>query len=284
MAWLTDDTDHITVLVNPNLDGTANVQSHGYWDLGVTLGAGGIVAAMDGYLASRKTFGSYRWRYDPNAGPPKGIAQVIKSVVSFNLKPAAFQQHLWDNLDASGPVEFSAQLERDTTIERSLTWETKLSISDAFTASCELAGGGIKAGASNTVTVSAEVGKTTSSSTTLHIGADDAVTATLQAGQADLVVLTALSGSIDVATTIQTGWSGHWLWQYEGGQWQTMNAQTLEDHGLARPLDPHGTHSGIVTMTASFGAAGRVDQKVESLPDTSQKSIDEAVQRALGQT
>lgn len=281
-----DASDGIRIDAVPGLDqDTTHVAQSGSHDLGITLDGGAVVAAMDHWLAAQKDWKPYEWQWDPNTGPPRGVARPIKTTVHTDLAPEALADHLWDNTDAEAKTHFEIALERTVTLTTETSWETKLTVGDSFTANVELSGGPVKAGASNTISVQAEIGKTSTKTESVSLGVSDAASADLDPGQAELVVLTALAGSIILVTQIQTAWEGHWLWRHRnaGEAWRKFDADTVQDHGLARPWDHGGTHWGLTTLTTKFGCAGQVDQKVEALPDTSEASIAAARKKALSE-
>ena len=271
----------ITVSVVPSLaPGGAVVRSEGWWDLNMKLGPGGIVGAFDAWLAAHGMFDKYQWRYT-SAGRPRGVARCIHVDTNPNVKPEALSNHLWDNLAGATTTHYSTALQRTVTQETSSSWETKLSISDTYTAEVGIEGGPLKAGAQNSVTVAAELGHSTSNTKSVTLGTTDEVSTDLPPGKADVVVLVAYVGTFDVVTTIQTAWEGSVEWSYDGGSWQKMDMQTLMDHGLARPCDPKGQHSGIAKVTTRFGVAGEVDQKVVAVQDTAPSSVTTAIQGAV---
>lgn len=274
----------ISIEITPGLtQDTTHVQHSGEQPLGITLGAGGVVAAMDEWLSQHKDFEPYEWRWDPNIGALPGVAKPISTHTELNLQPEAFGDRIWDNSKAAAPTKFSVSLHKDVTLTTETSWSTKLTIGDSFTANVGVSGGPIKAGASNTVSVQAEVGKTTSKTTTVTLGTSDGSESELPPGVAELVVLTALSGDLQVFTQIQTSWEGHWLWRHRnsGENWRQFPATNVLDHGLARPWDAKGIHSGLMTLESKFGAAGEVRQQVESLADTSPTSVKNAIADAL---
>ena len=272
---------NITVSVVPGLSAdSSDVRAEGQWDLGLTLSPGGVIGAFDAWLAKHGMYDKYEWRYTKE-GRPRGMATPIHVDVVPDIKPEALSNHLWDNLEGASTTHFSTSLQRSVTQERSVTWDTKLSISDTYTVEVGIEGGPLKAGAQNSVSVTAEVGHSSTSTESVQLGTTDEVSTDLEPGKADLVVLVAYVGSVDVVTTVQTAWVGSLEWRYNNGAWQTMDARTLMDHGLARPFDPHGTHFGIVKMTSKFGVAGEVDQKIVAVKDTSPVALSSAQKEAV---
>lgn len=274
----------INIDITPGLtQDTTHVQHSGSQPLSERLGGGGVVAAMDEWLAQRHDNTPYEWQWDPAIGALPAVAIPLATTTSLDLTPDSYGQRVWDNLRGAAPQTFSVSLDHQLTLTTEVSWETKLSISDTLTAQIGVSGGPIKAGGSNAITVSAEIGHTTSHTETVTIGTTDSSTGTLPPGTAELVVLCALTGPLIITTQVQTAWQGHWLWRHrdKGESWRPFAASTVMDHGLARPYDPHGTHSGLTTLTARIGAAGEVTQQVVSLTDVSPQAIQDALARAL---
>lgn len=275
----------ISVNVIPGLTAEeTQIENNGEQDLGFDINSGAIIAGLDAYLSANPILdvpGKLTWHLD-NGVWPRAKARVLHTVPVFDLHPEALQSHIWDNSEGVAPTKFRASLHREITVERTVSWDTKLTVGDSFTTHIEVSGGPIKAGASNTISVQAEVGKSQSNSESLSVGTDDEVEATLDPGKAELVVLTVLGGSLVLVTTLQTYWDGAIWWQKAPhGTW---HHNTIDEIGhIIKPWDD-GYHNGIITQNTKIGAVSSVDQKIEKLVDTSSHSISDAINKALSST
>ena len=260
-----------------------HVHVSGEQDLGVNLGYGGVVAAMDAWQSFRgdAALPAYNLAQVPGqeGGWGRGYAIPVHAAIDdSHLIPTGLRTHIWDNLRATIPNKFSTALEVTETVEDSVSMETKLTLGASFTSTVKVSGGPVSASGSATFSATAEVGKTWSKSRSLSVGSTDAAEAELPPGVAELLVLSSLMGPIVVVTTIQTQWRGQIRWRYgDGHPWQTVDLSVLEQHGLARPRDPHGTHSGLVTQRVAIGTVSEVDQTAVSLPATDPDSVKAAL-------
>ena len=260
-----------------------HVHAYGEQDLGTNLGYGGVVAAMDEWQAQRGDQALPAYQYQPIPGQEGGWGRgyavpVHAAVDDSKMIPTGLRTHIWDNLRAKIANKFSTALEVTETVEDSVSMETKLTLGASFTSTVKVTGGPVSASGSATFSATAEVGKTWTKSRSLSVGSTDAAEAELPPGVAELLILSSLKGPLLVVTTIQTQWRGGCQWRYGPGHpWQIVDWSQLEDHGLARPGDPHGTHSGLVTQTTQIGTVSEVDQTAVNLPATDPDSVKAAL-------
>lgn len=259
-----------------------HVHVYGEADLGLSLGYGGVVAAMDAFQAHRGDQALPAYQYQPLAGTHEwghGYAVPVHAAVDdSHLIPTGLRTHIWDNLAAQIPNKFSTALEVTETVEDSVSMETKLTLGASFTSTVKVTGGPVSASGSATFSATAEVGKTWSRDRSLAVGSTDAAEAELPPGIAELLILSSLKGPLRIVTTIQTLWRGGCQWRYGPGHpWQTLSWDAVMDHGLARPCDPHGTHSGLITQATQIGTVSEVDQTAVALQATDPDSVKAAL-------
>lgn len=260
-----------------------HVHVSGEQDLGIDLGYGGVVAAMDAWQAHRGDQALPAYQYQPIPGQEGGWGRgyavpVHAAVDDSHLAPTGLRTHIWDNLKAPIPNKFSTALEVTETVEDSVSMETKLTLGASFTSTVKVTGGPVSASGSATFSATAEIGKTWSRSRSLSVGSTDAAEAELPPGIAELLILSSLKGPLRIVTTIQTLWRGGCQWRYGPGHpWQTMTWDAVMDHGLARPCDPHGIHSGLITQATQIGTVSEVDQTAVNLPATDPDSVKAAL-------
>ena len=265
-----------------------HIHTEGSIDLGQTLGYGGVVAAMDEWQAKRGDNAKPAYQYQPlpNSGGVwgRGWAHPISAHIDDSaLIPTGLRRHIWDNLNANISNHFATSLTEEVTLTDSVEMSTKLTVGASLTTNVEVTGGPVKAGASATYSVQAEVGKTTTHSRSVSVGSTDSADTELPPHTAELLVLSSLEGPMSIVVLIQTTWLGGCQWRYGPGHpWQTMTSwDFVLDHGLARPGDPHGIHSGLATVTIGVGTVSEVDQTAVSIPDLSKNTLDAAVAKVL---
>lgn len=286
-----EDAQGITIQVarGATADDT-RVHSEGSIDLGQSLGFGGVVAAMDEWQAKRgdQAKPAYQYQPLPNSGGcwGRGWAHPISAHVDDSaLVPTGLRRHIWDNLASNIKNHFATSLTEEVTLTDSVEMSTKLTIGASLTTSVEVTGGPVKAGASATYSVQAEVGKTQTHSRSVSVGSTDSADAELPPHSAELLVLSSLEGPMSVKVLVQTTWLGGLQWRYGPGHpWQTMTSwDFVLDHGLARPGDPRGVHSGLAEISIGVGTVSEVDQTAVSVPDLSKTTLDKAVAGILAE-
>ena len=241
-----------------------------------TLGYGGVIAAMDVWLSisgnADKKFPKLRQGQSYLGGWGSPFCSIISAVWDdSNLQPTGIARDRWDNSKGAEPEDYSIVLSKSESETDSAEWDTKLTITDTMTVGLEASLPGVgKASASNSISVGLEVGHSWSTSRTITVGSSDTTGTTLQPGEAELVLLSALKGSLALIVTMQTRWEGTFEYQFENGKWQTMDLETLQVQGLARPFDKGGIHNGIITLKLNFGTITEQDISTIKVTDTSE--------------
>ena len=260
-----------------------HVHVTGEQDLGLNLGYGGVVAAMDAWQAFRGDAALPAYQLEQQPGTPGGWGRgyalpVHAAVDDSQLAPESLRTHVWDNLRAAIPNKFSTALQVAETVEDSVSLETKLDVTVGFSSTVKVSGGPVAASGTASFSATAEIGKTWSRSRSLTVGTTDGAESELPPHTAELLILSSLKGPLLVITTIQTEWRGAVRWRYgPKAPWQTVDLSVLMQHGLARPCDPHGTHNGLLTQAVQIGTVSEVDQTAVSIADTSKETIREAI-------
>lgn len=249
-------------------DGTLDAHESEPITLGDRLSADTLIAGLDAWTAANRDYRPFKWRWGPH-GPPIARAHVVSVTAEPRLSPEAVTDHVWNNLHGASKTHYATSLTKSITLEDSSTVDTKLTVGDTFTASVEVSGGPVKAGASNSLSISAEVGKSTTRSRTVSLGTTDEVDAELKPGLADLVVMTALTGTVTVTAELRTYWDGYVIFERGG---ETTHPTATEIGHMLLPRDPHDT-GGRLVVTADFGAAGEVDQTVVAIKSLAASEI-----------
>ena len=254
-----------------------------------TLGYGGIIAAMDVWLAAHDhtnvPFPQLKQGQSYLGGWGSPFCTIISAKINDSkLKPVGLDRRRWDNSKGTNSQYFEVKLSKNVSETDSVNWSTQLSISDTISVGMEASLPGIgKGSSSNSLTVGLQVGKSWSHSRTVEAGTEDTTSATLKAGEAELVLLSALEGPLSIDVVMQTRWEGTFEYKFINGNWQTMDLATLQERGLARPLDKGGIHNGLINMTIELGTVSEQDITTIGVTDTSEEGWDKAEAEILKQ-
>ena len=276
----------ISILIQPGSTPTKpTVQGVGYEDLGMKLGAGGVIAGMDNMLKDTKQFDPYQWRWSADKGVPIAVARAVPGAATIKpvLTPEALTDHIWNNLRGVAPVTYHADLTREVVLTSTAEMTKSLTAGASITSSVEVTGGPVKASASATVSLSATVGKTDSHSRSVSLGTSDGAQTTLQPGEAELLVLVADVGYAHIVVPVEAVFVGIIEWKFlKDKVWKSLDVEILQErYGLLRPGEAADGSGWETTVDIKVGSVSAVDQETEPITSTNPDELQRARNAAV---
>ena len=148
-------------------------------------------------------------RGDQVLHPLTQISTIVDATPSkLVLRPNLVDYSWWDNRHADAPAHHEASLSEsvDETVE--IGWSQSLSATVGQSLSVKAGSGPLEATAETSVSVTAEVGKSGSSSRSISLGVGSSVSADVPAGELWAAASTASKGDLTLDATIETKVSG----------------------------------------------------------------------------